>query len=296
MEVITRKRSPNENKSPKRENELDDVNLSPKRKGREQTARHVIPEMRKDEDDNKHAWEDEDHKSRSSHRRFQLSSAVNKQKESSVKVNEDDYSPDAAGRRAFESRIRLDKMESRSKDQEIKNEKLLGKEKHRAPHKRDGEKSYERDNSPPISVKEREGKVEYNSQSATDSEESGKHRHEVREKKKHRRSERREAASDDDSNYESEIEGGRKDAKRRRKEEKKSRKEEKRRRREDRRRKREEKHSEKLKTKGHNDVSVLDKDSNQSNDEETESERKRLEIELRQKALESLKAKKGISN
>ncbi|XVF68839.1 hypothetical protein PTKIN_Ptkin11bG0033200 [Pterospermum kingtungense] len=89
--------------------------------------------------------------------------------------------------------------------------------------------------------------------------------------------------------------------KRRKKEEKRLRKEEKRRRREKRRRKREERHQEKLKVKGQGDNSNLDGEHatrrkfHSSDNAEAKSEQKQLEIELREKALESLKAKKGIS-
>ena len=129
------------------------------------------------------------------------------------------------------------------------------------------------------------------------------------EKRKHRRSSRREATSDDTSS-DSEVED-RKEAKRRRKEEKKLRREERRRRREERRRRKEEKRSSKRKRKSKDadasssEMEKNEKDANafnaeqgtrkySSEDEESESQKKRLEIELREKALESLRAKKGI--
>ncbi|XP_057536066.1 uncharacterized protein LOC130814083 isoform X2 [Amaranthus tricolor] len=141
----------------------------------------------------------------------------------------------------------------------------------------------------------------------SDSESEGSDKHTG--KRKRRRSKRKEVTSDDTSS-ESEIED-RKEAKRKKKEERKARKEERRRRREERRRKREEKRASKRKPKS-NDADALssgpeniEKDVNTSNDgrrkkysseEETESQKKRLEIELREKALESLRAKKGISH
>ncbi|PSS09412.1 Serine/arginine repetitive matrix protein [Actinidia chinensis var. chinensis] len=144
------------------------------------------------------------------------------------------------------------------------------------------------------------------------SQESDKHHHEVHEKRKHKRRERQEVSSDDSSD--SEIED-RKEAKRRRKEEKRLRKEERRRRREERRRRREERRSEKIKAKSIDTVTppsdyekknhdgnasdgerIVRKDSGASNAEVTESEQKKLEIELRKKALESLRAKKGVGH
>ncbi|KAF7120899.1 hypothetical protein RHSIM_Rhsim13G0077000 [Rhododendron simsii] len=142
--------------------------------------------------------------------------------------------------------------------------------------------------------------------------ERDKRHHEVREKRKHKRSERKEVASDDTDD--SKIEG-RKDAKRRRKEEKKLRKDERRRRKEERRRRREERRrAEKLKEKSIETVSpptdyeknndgnasdserIVRTESGASDAEVTETEQKRLEIELRKKALESLRAKRGVGH
>ncbi|KAH9622624.1 hypothetical protein KSS87_019255 [Heliosperma pusillum] len=146
--------------------------------------------------------------------------------------------------------------------------------------------------------------------SDSESELSENQKPEVTGKRKHKRSSKREAVSDDSSS-ESEVED-RKEAKRRKKEERKSRKEERRRRRrrDERRRKREEKRASRRKQKS-KDADALspdlkkhekaDKASNgervaakYSSEEETESQKKKLEIELREKALESLRAKKGI--
>ncbi|CAN1329225.1 Serine/arginine repetitive matrix protein 1 [Linum perenne] len=136
----------------------------------------------------------------------------------------------------------------------------------------------------------------------SDSDRSGKHIIEGKEKRKHKRSHRHETSSDDDYSHDSEIEE-KKESKKRRKEEKKLRKEEKRRRREERRRKREERRAEKLKRKDQDETSSSDDDhvekkrkSHQSDDEKDDSEQRKLEIELRKKALESLKAKKGIDH
>ncbi|KAJ4971822.1 hypothetical protein NE237_004921 [Protea cynaroides] len=124
------------------------------------------------------------------------------------------------------------------------------------------------------------------SDSDSDSEENEKYRSDYVEKRKHKRSSRHEVALDDNAYDNSEIDE-RKEAKKRRKEEKRLRKEEKRRRREERHRRREERRAGKLNAK---------KESDPSDTEETESEQKKLEIELRKKALESLRAKKGINN
>ncbi|CAN4128352.1 unnamed protein product [Withania somnifera] len=129
-------------------------------------------------------------------------------------------------------------------------------------------------------------------------------------KRKHKRPDRYESTSDD--SFGSDVED-RKEAKRRRKEEKRLKKEEKRRRREERRRRKEDGRSQKLKSKSANVISSpsdternpdsrafddehLRKENRHGHEiEESESLQKRLEIELRKKALEFLRAKKGIS-
>ncbi|PIA60428.1 hypothetical protein AQUCO_00300141v1 [Aquilegia coerulea] len=134
------------------------------------------------------------------------------------------------------------------------------------------------------------------------------------ERRKHKRQDRHHVASDDDTSDDSHIDE-RKEAKRRRKEEKKMRKEEKRRRREERHRRKEERRASKLKSKtvdtvapplefgkdrsdaDDSDDRVASKINSHSSDvEEAESEQKKLEIELRKKALESLRAKKAINS
>lgn len=134
------------------------------------------------------------------------------------------------------------------------------------------------------------------------SEESGKHRKERKDRRKHKRSEKKIVSSDDYSS-DSELED-RREAKRRKKEEKKLRKEEKRRRHEERRRRREERRAEKLKMKSKSDYISDGSDGEEaermdyhlSDNEETPSEQRKLEIELRNKALESLKAKRHMNN
>nr|GMD20295.1 serine/arginine repetitive matrix protein 1 [Ipomoea batatas] len=143
------------------------------------------------------------------------------------------------------------------------------------------------------------------------SEECDKRRSRVKEKRKHKRTARHESTSDDDSSYDSGVDD-RKEAKRRKKEEKKLRKEEKRRRRDERRRKKEERRAGKQKFKSDNAISSPS-DAEKTNDGNVSDEElarkefhgreiegtdsaKKLEIELREKALESLRAKKGIGH
>ncbi|KAJ1412343.1 PWI domain [Sesbania bispinosa] len=148
------------------------------------------------------------------------------------------------------------------------------------------------------------GKVDSINQSASNdssSEEGDKHRREGKDRRKHRRSDRKSVTSDEDYSYDSELED-RKEAKRRKKEERKLRKEEKRRRREERRRRREDRHAEKLKMKSKTDDYISDVkeaeriEPHQRDNEDAVSEQKKLEIELRNKALESLKAKRGMNH
>lgn len=132
--------------------------------------------------------------------------------------------------------------------------------------------------------------------------------HRKLEKQRHKKSHgrKRECCDDDDDDDDSGRDE-RKEAKRKRKDEKRQRKEEKRHRREERRQKKLERRSAKLRVKSminvtppsgyeENQVSYMKRDSHSSDAEGTESEQKRLEIELRNKALESLKAKKATSH
>ncbi|KAL6564973.1 hypothetical protein OROMI_016423 [Orobanche minor] len=138
--------------------------------------------------------------------------------------------------------------------------------------------------------------------------ESDKYRVKVKEKRKHKKVHRQVFESDDYSSYDSYEE--RKEAKRRRKEEKKLKKDEQRRLREKRCQGKSGSHAEKLLLKSGDggslssdlerdhseDKSVRRKESRTSYTQETDSEQKKLEIALREKALESLRAKKGIGN
>lgn len=135
----------------------------------------------------------------------------------------------------------------------------------------------------------------------------------ITEKRRHKKSDKRKRDSDDSSSSDSLVDD-RKEAKRRRRDEKRLRKEERRRKRDERHRKRLERRASKEKVKSVdmvNPPSDFEKNHNDSDDsdvagtrkiihasdaDEAESEQKKLEIELRKKALESLRAKKAISH
>ncbi|XP_052148029.1 uncharacterized protein LOC127766898 isoform X2 [Oryza glaberrima] len=142
---------------------------------------------------------------------------------------------------------------------------------------------------------------------SSDSEESGKHRSHS-EKRKHKKS-RKHKRRYDDSSDESNLESDDKESKRRRKEEKRLRKEERRRRREERHRRKADRQASKLKLKHAETVDMasdLEKDRESDSDADArkkgsyngrdESDQQKLEIELREKALESLRAKKAINH
>ncbi|XP_065878609.1 uncharacterized protein [Euphorbia lathyris] len=313
----------------------NDASLSPPLRPKEQQPYRRTPESSKEDEDSDYA---RDYRARSSQKRPVDSSITNKQKDSLAKVqSKDEYSERMPGHQATESQSRLDIVESRRRDQEIKSEKGHRKRAHTQTPERHispvtykdslveerqpishvgGKKSDEKDRSRSNNVKEndkhhkseiRQMMVEKVDQSNGDgafdsgTEGSGKRRTDSKEKRKHKRSHREEVTSDNDDSYDSEI-GEKKVSKRRRKEEKKQRKEEKRRRREERRRRREERRAEKLKRKDPNGTSSSDdehsgrRESHPSDGEDAHSEQKKLEIELRKKAIESLKAKKGISH
>ncbi|WCJ20466.1 Serine/arginine repetitive matrix protein 1 [Euphorbia peplus] len=309
----------------------NDASLSPPLRSKEQQAYHRSPESSKEDQDSDYA---RDYKARSSQKRPIDSSTNTKQKDSLPKVqSKDEHSERVAGQQATNSRTHLDIAETRKGDQEIKIEKGHRKRAHpRTPERhispvahRDslvadrqpishtgGQKSDEKDrlrsNNNKDSDKRHKSeimpivveKVDQSNGVDSGTEGSGKRRTDSKEKRKHKRSHRDEVVdSDNDESSDSEIED-KKDAKRRRKEEKKQKKEEKRRRREERRRKREER--KKLKRKDPHGTSSSDdehsgrKEYHASDGEDAHSEQKKLEIELRKKAIESLKAKKGISH
>ncbi|KAJ6309878.1 hypothetical protein OIU76_014758 [Salix suchowensis] len=313
------RRSPSPYESPARQRKEQitrDDSLSPhKQRGRKPLK--DSPETSKDHEETGHTRAGG---ARSSRQRPIHPSNINKQKDSPVKVHyKDEQSFERlASRRTTDSRNYLDNMDSRKKDQDIKMAKSSGRgadhealDAKKSPTLYKDEKDHSclnnfkdsdkrlKSETAPVTVE----KVQHsNGSGALDpgSKESDKHKPEKREKSKHKSSHRHEVASDDDGSYGSEIEE-RKEAKRRRKEEKKLRKEEKHRRREERRSRREERRAEKLRLKDRDNASsssdeqVGRRESHPSDDEERESYQKKLEIELRKKALESLKAKKGIN-
>uniref|UniRef100_A0A7N0UP71 PWI domain-containing protein n=1 Tax=Kalanchoe fedtschenkoi TaxID=63787 RepID=A0A7N0UP71_KALFE len=112
-------------------------------------------------------------------------------------------------------------------------------------------------------------------------------------KRKHKGSSRRHEVTSDDDSSESEADE-KKDVKRRRKEDKRLRREKRRQRHVEKRHKKEERCGGKhhLKSRKYDDAGIGEKIHDKSDGEE--EEKKKLEVELRKKALESLKAKKGI--
>ncbi|KAF7805426.1 serine/arginine repetitive matrix protein 1 [Senna tora] len=304
--------------------------LSPPHKPRNQKPRHDIPETSERAEPPYYGREGRDRKLKSSDKKSKYLSPDKKWKDSPAKIlNEDKFSPErAAFHPGSESRGLNDNIDLTKKGREINSDKSSGRVPETPPQQKspmykesfsndlDGKRSNEKNHSHSNHSKGNDqrhksegsqypvGKVDHANQSVSydsGSEESGKHRREGKDKRKHKRSERKAVASDEEFSYDSELED-RKEAKRRKKEERKLRKEEKRRRREERRRKKEERRAEKLKMKGRTDDYTSDDDeaermdSRRSDNEETPSDQKKLEIELRNKALESLKAKKGMNN
>lgn len=214
---------------------------------------------------------------------------------------------------------KLSKYSSREEmlNNEVRSERTYSRENYKVDEKRSSsndvysEHHHKADDAHKFMIK-----VDRNKRINKDSDSDGNETHRAHhvEKRKSRRTEGPDMASDDDVEYDS-PKNERKEAKRRRKEEKKIRKEEKRRRREERHRKREERRAGKMNAKPvdtvtppsdfdkkHSDAGDSDgdvaarRDAHPSDTEETESEQKKLEIELRKKALESLRAKKAISH
>lgn len=304
---------------------------SPSRKPREPKLRHDSPKESEEEEDGDHRSKSLERRSKDTSRiNKQITSPAkirNKEDYSPERV--------ASGQRFTESRSHLDNNKSRNKEQEMKSGKSSGMghpeipdlqneptiykvslpgETQRASNPGEGKKADDKNRSHSKNTKDSEQHrkpgslhsaveiIDHSNQSGaldSGSEDSDKHRSGDKEKRKNKRPERQEVTSDDDYSYDSEIE--RKEAKRRRKEEKRSRKEKKRRRREERRHRREERRAEKQKVKNSGDASASDgehvtgREFHSSDNEETEAVQKKLEIELRKKALETLKAKKGIS-
>lgn len=325
-------RSPHERPMKRRGKLSNERSPSPLKKQRTQKPSRESPETR--EEETYYSRESRDPKMNSLQKTSKYSPA-SKRKDSPAKSrHEDEFSPERlAGHPASESRhydnndwskngreIKRDKSSGKgnefpSQQKSSMNKETFSREKHHESYAADIKKSDDKNQSHSNYAKSSGrrhkseatqdvvGKVDRVNQRASYdsiSEESGKHRREGKDRRKHKRSEKKYASSDEDYSDDSELED-RKETKRRRKEEKKLRKEEKRRKREERRHRREERRAEKLKMKSKTDDISDDEeaagmDNNQSDSEETPSEQKKLEIELRNKALESLKAKRGMNN
>ncbi|XP_048137302.1 serine/arginine repetitive matrix protein 1 isoform X2 [Rhodamnia argentea] len=310
----------------------DDVSIS--LRSRERRSHQESPDKSNERGINNNNRESRDRALKPRDKRSMNSSSFSKQGDSPMKVHDKDISPPerAAGDHSIGSKGHSDGLDVRNRDQERMREKPSGKgvlppslnkesgEKLQTSHSVEGRKSDDRNRSRDGIQRHRSEvtqrsveKVDHSKHSSlseTGSEESDKHINERKEKKRHKRLDKREKDSDDNS-YDSEIEN-RKETKRRRKEEKKMRKEERRRRREERRRRREERRAEKMRMKKEDivlsdygkhsrDASSLDDEdvdrkAYRSYDEEADTKQKKLEIELRMKALESFKAKKGIGH
>ncbi|KAL0533641.1 hypothetical protein IC582_027682 [Cucumis melo] len=173
-------------------------------------------------------------------------------------------------------------------------------EEQQPSYSREGMKQDEKSHSRRSKAKDTElPSLENNNQhddSDSDLEEGYKRKTGSKEKKRHRKSDRRDTSSDSEDSYDSELE--RKESRRRKKEERRLRKEKKRQKREERRRKKEERRAGKTKAKNlsdnySDDDDQVAKEESYHSDDADEAEQKRLEIELRKKALESFNARKG---
>ncbi|KAJ1297786.1 hypothetical protein BS78_01G403900 [Paspalum vaginatum] len=208
------------------------------------------------------------------------------------------------------SPTRIEKDDSYSKDG--RNSELVTRVSHddaidrKKYISRGNEDSPSEDGSPVKKTKKRTGGNSHIDYGSSENDELDKQRSHS-DKRRHKKPHKHKKQYDDSSESDSEPDG--KEAKRRRKEEKRLRKEERRRRREERHRRRAERHASKQKLKNTDTVtapsdSERDRDSDSDIDVKKrgsragreESDQKKLEIELREKALESLRAKKGINN
>ncbi|GAU47978.1 hypothetical protein TSUD_87820 [Trifolium subterraneum] len=330
--TISKNRSPREIPLRQtRENLTKEGSLSPPKKPTNHKPRHDIPETSEGAEEAYYSRERRYPKSNSSEKKSSHSSPVSKRIGSSAKFHhEDELYPERAASHLDSEYNHYDNNKRSKKGQDIKCDKSSGKgdespgqqkspmnkefissEKPHDSYAAEIKKSDDKDQPNSKYTKSSDqhnkseaaqdlvGKVDHVNQSASYdsvSEESGKHRRDGKDRRKHKRSERKVDSSDENDSYDSELED-RKEAKRRKKEEKKKlRKEEKHRKREERRRKREERHAEKLKMKSKPDYISDDDEVERRDDEEASYDPKKLEIELRNKALESLKAKKGINN
>ncbi|KAH1224798.1 Serine/arginine repetitive matrix protein 1 [Glycine max] len=331
-ETSSEGRSPHESPMKQRRDKLsNEINTNPLKKQRTQRPSRDSPDTRDEAEETHYSRESRDPKMNSS-QKISKHFPVSKRKGSPAKYRHEEFSPErVSGHPASEHHY--DNNDWSKKGQEIMRDKSSGKgnefpaqkssmnketfsrEKPQESYAVDIKKSDVKDQSHSNYAKSsyrhhksettqdlvgKGDRVNHNASHDSVSEDSGKHRREGKDRKRHKRSEKKYTSSDEDYSDDSELED-RKEAKRRRKEEKKLQKEEKRRRCEEKRRRREERRAEKLKMKSKTDDISGDEeakrmDYHQSDSVVTPSEQKKLEIELRNKALESLKAKKGMNN
>ncbi|CAI8616629.1 unnamed protein product [Vicia faba] len=302
----SKNRSPHEIRlRPTREKLINEGSLSPPKKPTNHIPSHDIPQTSEGTEEAYHSRELRDPKSNSSEKKSRHS-PVSKRIGSPAKFNdEDEFNPERVASHLASEYNHYDSNERSKKGQDIKCDESSGKGEIKKTDDRDQSnskhaKSSDQHHEPEV-TQDLVGKVDHVNQSASyDSEESGKHRRDGKDRRKHKRSEKKGAASDENDSYDSELED-RKEAKRRKKEEKKKlRKEEKHRKREERRRKREERHAGKQKMKSKTDTISEDEEAERrdvhQSDDEAPYDPKKLEIELRNKALETLKAKRGMNN
>lgn len=317
---LTRKRSTSEDRSfsldespvrQTREQIVHDGNISPSPRPRERRHQDGAETSKEGKEPNR-ARDDGDHKSVLSHERSVRAATDSRQRGSPVQVrNKKGHSPGSerlSGRGGRPETFELQRSpalyeDSLSGDRQqstYPGESKISEERHRS-HRNNGKDS-DGCSKTEIATTEVENVDQNNRSDSFDSgsEENRKHKTKNKDKIKHKKHDREEVASDGDNSYDSGLD--RKEAKRRRKEEKKLRREEKRRRRDERRRRKEERRAAKLKMKNQSDADASDdehapkREYHPSDDEATESDQKRLEIELRNKALESIKAKRNSSH
>ncbi|KAJ7980811.1 Serine/arginine repetitive matrix protein 1 [Quillaja saponaria] len=327
--------SPYESPQRQRRGRSPDESLSPPRIPRQQKPRHDGPETSEEGEETNYSRENRGHTSKIE-KRSMHEPLVSKRKDLTTKLSYKEHLSSETSSLASELYTRSGNMDLRRKDQVIKIDKSSGKGVHpgtpgqqkspvnkeylqgerqhmpsgegrRSDEKNKSHSNHSKDSGQhhkTEAIPDSVGRIDHGKRKTSydpGSEESDKNKREGKDKRKHRRSERKQVDSDDSYSYESELEG-KKEAKRRKKEERKLRKEERRRRREERRRRKEERRSGKLKMKNKRDDYDSDSEdaerkvAHPSDDEESPSEQKKLEIELRKKALESLNAKRGISS
>ncbi|KAL6648381.1 hypothetical protein ACP70R_012605 [Stipagrostis hirtigluma subsp. patula] len=209
------------------------------------------------------------------------------------KVHADDSSPGEKSPLLSEQSDKGIEKKGPSQLSESSDDELAGR---RMKHQTDSPSDSRGKQHSPVRI-EKDNSRSHIDSGSSGSEEPEKHRSHSG-KRRHKKAHKHKKHYDDSSESDSEPDD--KEAKKRRKEEKRLRKEERRRRREERHRRREERHASKQKSK-HIDT---DQDSDSDVDVRKEvsyagreeSDQKKLEIELREKALESLRAKKAINH